>query len=132
MEEVVASPGHRGMLRGSAHDDMKGQIPVGLVLIKDGATIDQDELEEELRKWCGRRSALSPASAAPLWWKGYRKPGQQNLRRVIRQIADGEQYNVPFIDDPAILEEISEKFDADPPRPYRKKTHQGLPRRNRP
>ena len=33
------------------------------------------------------------------------------LRRIIRQIADGEEYTVPStIDDPAILEEISEKF----------------------
>ena len=33
------------------------------------------------------------------------------LRRVIRQIADGEEYSVPStIDDPAILEEISEQF----------------------
>jgi propionyl-CoA synthetase len=33
------------------------------------------------------------------------------LRRVIRQIADGEAYNVPStIDDPSILEEISDQF----------------------
>jgi len=33
------------------------------------------------------------------------------LRRVIRQIADGEAYNVPgTIDDPSILEEISGQF----------------------
>jgi len=35
------------------------------------------------------------------------------LRRVIRQIADGEDYAVPStIDDPAILEEISEQFKS--------------------
>ncbi|MDY6842217.1 MAG: acyl-CoA synthetase, partial [Pseudomonadota bacterium] len=33
------------------------------------------------------------------------------LRRVIRQIADGEEYSVPStIDDPAILEEIDKQF----------------------
>ena len=49
MEEVVAShPAVAECCVVGAHDDLKGQVPIGLVLIKDGATIDHDELEEEL------------------------------------------------------------------------------------
>src|SRR5690606_4235553 len=43
MEEVVAShPAIAECCVVGAHDDLKGQIPIGLVLIKDGATIDPD------------------------------------------------------------------------------------------
>lgn len=113
MEEVVAShPAIAECCVVGAHDDMKGQVPLGLVLIKDGATIDHDELEEELVEMvrdkigaiaCFRRALV--VDRLPKTRSG------KILRRVIRQIADGEEYAVPStIDDPAILEEISEQF----------------------
>lgn len=113
MEEVVAShPAIAECCVVGAHDDMKGQIPIGLVLIKDGATIDHDELEDELVEMvrdkigaiaCFRRALV--VDRLPKTRSG------KILRRVIRQIADGEEYAVPStIDDPAILEEISEQF----------------------
>ncbi|SNB55389.1 propionyl-CoA synthetase [Marinobacter sp. es.042] len=113
MEEVVAShPAIAECCVVGAHDDMKGQIPIGLVLIKDGATIDHDELEDELVEMvrdkigaiaCFRRALV--VDRLPKTRSG------KILRRVIRQIADGEEYSVPStIDDPAILEEISEQF----------------------
>jgi len=113
MEEVVAShPAVAECCVVGAHDDMKGQVPLGLVLIKDGATIDHDELEEELVEMvrdkigaiaCFRRALV--VDRLPKTRSG------KILRRVIRQIADGEEYAVPStIDDPAILEEISEQF----------------------
>jgi len=113
MEEVVAShPAIAECCVVGAHDDLKGQVPLGLVLIKDGATIDHDELEEELVEMvrdkigaiaCFRRALV--VDRLPKTRSG------KILRRVIRQIADGEEYAVPStIDDPAILEEISEQF----------------------
>lgn len=113
MEEVVAShPAIAECCVVGAHDDMRGQIPLGLVLIKDGATIDHDELEEELIEMvrdkigavaCFRRALV--VERLPKTRSG------KILRRVIRQIADGEEYAVPStIDDPAILKEISEQF----------------------
>lgn len=113
MEEVVAShPAIAECCVVGAHDDMRGQVPLGLVLIKDGATIDHDELEEELVEMvrdkigavaCFRRALV--VERLPKTRSG------KILRRVIRQIADGEKYAVPStIDDPAILEEISEQF----------------------
>ncbi|MBE0484520.1 MAG: propionyl-CoA synthetase [Marinobacter sp.] len=113
MEEVVAShPAIAECCVVGAHDDMKGQIPIGLVLIKDGATIDQDELEEELVDMVREKiGAIACFRRAIVVDRLPKTRSGKILRRVIRQIADGEQYNVPStIDDPAILEEISEKF----------------------
>ncbi|MGC8119177.1 propionyl-CoA synthetase [Marinobacter sp. VGCF2001] len=113
MEEVVAShPAIAECCVVGAHDDMKGQIPLGLVLIKDGATIDQDELEEELVDMVREKiGAIACFRRAIVVDRLPKTRSGKILRRIIRQIADGEEYNVPStIDDPAILEEISEKF----------------------
>ncbi|WP_303289373.1 propionyl-CoA synthetase [Marinobacter sp. SS5-14b] len=113
MEEVVAShPAIAECCVVGAHDDMKGQIPVGLVLIKDGATIDPDELEDELVEMVRDRiGAIACFRRAMVVERLPKTRSGKILRRVIRQIADGEEYSVPStIDDPAILEEISEKF----------------------
>jgi propionyl-CoA synthetase len=113
MEEVVAShPAVAECCVVGAHDDMKGQIPVGLVLIKDGATIDQDELEEELVEMVRDKiGAIACFRRAMVVERLPKTRSGKILRRVIRQIADGEEYSVPStIDDPAILAEISEKF----------------------
>ncbi len=113
MEEVVAShPAVAECCVVGAQDELRGQVPIGLVLIKDGVTIDHDQLETELVAMvrdkigavaCFRRAIVVDRLPKPRSGK--------ILRRVIRQIADGEDYTVPStIDDPAILEEISEKF----------------------
>jgi len=113
MEEVVAShPAVAECCVVGVHDDLKGQVPIGLVLLKDGATIDHDELEDELVEMvrdkigaiaCFRRAIV--VDRLPKTRSG------KILRRIIRQIADGEEYTAPStIDDPAILEEISQKF----------------------
>ncbi|MEP1705098.1 MAG: propionyl-CoA synthetase [Marinobacter sp.] len=113
MEEVVAAhPAIAECCVVGAHDDMKGQIPVGLVLIKDGATIDHDELEEELVEMVREKiGAIACFRKALVVERLPKTRSGKILRRVIRQIADGEDYAVPStIDDPAILEEISEQF----------------------
>ncbi|AZR42730.1 propionyl-CoA synthetase [Marinobacter salarius] len=115
MEEVVAAhPAIAECCVVGAHDDMKGQIPVGLVLIKDGATIDHDELEEELVEMVREKiGAIACFRKALVVERLPKTRSGKILRRVIRQIADGEDYAVPStIDDPAILEEISEQFKS--------------------
>jgi propionyl-CoA synthetase len=93
---------------------MRGQVPVGLVLIKDGATIDHDELEEELVEMVREKiGAIACFRKALVVERLPKTRSGKILRRVIRQIADGEDYAVPStIDDPAILEEISEQFKS--------------------
>ncbi|WP_166255291.1 propionyl-CoA synthetase [Marinobacter salicampi] len=113
MEEVIAAhPAVAECCVVGARDELKGQIPIGLVLVKDGATITPDELEDELvdmvRERIGAIACLRQAIVVD------RLPKTRSgkiLRRVIRQIADRESYAVPStIDDPAILEEISRHF----------------------
>ncbi|MCK2147855.1 propionyl-CoA synthetase [Marinobacter alexandrii] len=113
MEEVVAShPAVAECCVVGAHDDMKGQIPVGLVLIKDGATIEHDELEDELIEMVRDKiGAIACFRRAMVVERLPKTRSGKILRRVIRQIADGEAYTVPStIDDPAILDEISTQF----------------------
>ncbi len=111
MEEVVAAhPAVAECCVVGAHDELKGQIPIGLVLVKDGATISQDELEEELVEMVRDRiGAVACFRRAIVVERLPKTRSGKILRRVIRQIADGEEYSVPStIDDPAILEEIDQ------------------------
>lgn len=115
MEEVVAShPAIAECCVVGAHDEMKGQVPIGLVLIKDGATIEPDELEEELVEMVRDRiGAVACFRRALVVERLPKTRSGKILRRVIRQIADGDSYTVPStIDDPSILEEISEQLKA--------------------
>ncbi|MEX2474851.1 propionyl-CoA synthetase [Marinobacter sp.] len=114
MEEVVAShPAVAECCVVGASDEMKGQVPVGLVLLKDGATIDHDELEEELVDMMREKiGAIACFRRALVVERLPKTRSGKILRRIIRQIADGEEYTVPStIDDPAILVEISQQFN---------------------
>lgn len=113
MEEVIAAhPAIAECCVVGTHDDMKGQIPIGFVLVKDGATIDHDELEEELVDMVRDKiGAIACFRRAMVVERLPKTRSGKILRRIIRQIADGEPYTIPStIDDPAILEEISEHF----------------------
>ncbi|HLV77502.1 MAG TPA: propionyl-CoA synthetase [Marinobacter sp.] len=113
MEEVVAShPAIAECCVVGAHDDLKGQVPIGLVLIKDGATIDQDELEDELVEMVREKiGAIASFRRAIVVDRLPKTRSGKILRRIIRQIADGQDFSVPStIDDPAILDEIRGKF----------------------
>lgn len=113
MEEVVAShPAVAECCVVGTQDEMKGQIPVGLVLVKDGATIDHDELEEELVEMVREKiGAIACFRRALVVDRLPKTRSGKILRRIIRQIADGEEYTVPStIDDPAILDDISKQF----------------------
>ena len=113
MEEVVAShPAVAECCVVGASDEMKGQIPMGLVLLKDGATIDPEELEEELVEMVRERiGAIACFRRAIVVERLPKTRSGKILRRVIRQIADGEQWTTPStIDDPSILQEIDQQL----------------------
>ena len=111
LEEVVA--GHPAVAEcavvGIADDD-KGQVPLGLVLLKDGVNVEPSALEAELiqmvRRNIGAFANFKRAFVVP------RLPKTRSgkiLRQIIRKIADGVAFDVPStIDDPAILDEIAE------------------------
>ncbi len=111
MEEVVAQ--HKDVAECAVigvHDDMKGQSPAGFVVLNAGVTRDQKDIEAEVIKLV--RDVIGPVAAFKNVMVVKRLPKTRSgkiLRGTMRQIADGEQYKMPAtIDDPAILDEITE------------------------
>jgi propionyl-CoA synthetase len=89
-------------------DELKGQVPVGLVVLKAGADRDAAEIEGELVE--GVRRDVGPVASLKRVVVVARLPKTRSgkiLRRTMRDIADGRPYAVPStIDDPVILEEL--------------------------
>lgn len=111
MEEVLAAhPDVAECAVVGAADGLKGQVPVGLVVLKAGAAREEAEVARELvalvRERIGPVAAFRDARVVP------RLPKTRSgkiLRATIRKIADGEPFAVPpTIDDPVILQEIQE------------------------
>jgi acyl-coenzyme A synthetase/AMP-(fatty) acid ligase len=113
MEELVATHGSVAecAVVGIA-DELRGQRPVALVLLKDGATINEIKLEEELVGFIKEKiGALACFKNAAIVKRLPKTRSGKILRKVICNIADGVDYTVPStIDDPLILTEISEKL----------------------
>jgi propionyl-CoA synthetase len=110
MEEVLA--GHPDIAECAvigAADALKGQAPMGFVVLKSGADRDESELQAECVTKV--RQEIGPVAAFKTVHVVTRLPKTRSgkiLRGTMRQIADGEEYNMPAtIDDPAILDEIS-------------------------
>lgn len=113
MEEIItAHPAIAECCVVGIRDDMRGQLPIGLVLIKDGATIEPEELEEELVEMVRDQiGAIACFNRVLVMDRLPRTRSGKVLRRVIRQIADGEDYQIPStIDDPKTLEQIRLKL----------------------
>jgi propionyl-CoA synthetase len=110
MEEVLAA--HPAVAECSVigiHDALKGQMPVGLVLLKDGVNIDEAELEKELITRV--RETIGPVASFKRAIVVNRLPKTRSgkiLRKLLRQIAANESVTVPStIDDPASVSEIT-------------------------
>ncbi|MFA0326572.1 propionyl-CoA synthetase [Vibrio splendidus] len=113
MEEIVG--GHPAIAECAVvgiHDDLKGQLPLGLVVLKDGVKVDDIELQAELvGKVRNEIGAVACFKQALVVERLPKTRSGKILRRTIRQIAEGEQYVVPStIDDPTSLTEIAEKL----------------------
>ncbi|TBX26101.1 propionyl-CoA synthetase [Bowmanella sp. JS7-9] len=111
MEEIVA--GHPSVAECcviGVQDELKGQLPIGLVLLKDGAKIDQQQLQTELVQRV--RSEIGPIACFQTALIAQRLPKTRSgkiLRKLLRQIADGQSYSIPStIDDPDSINEIAE------------------------
>ncbi|TVU63069.1 propionyl-CoA synthetase [Vibrio atlanticus] len=113
MEEIVG--GHPAIAECAVvgiHDDLKGQLPLGLVVLKDGVKVDDIELQAELvGKVRNEIGAVACFKQALVVERLPKTRSGKILRRTIRQIAEDEQYVVPStIDDPTSLTEIAEKL----------------------
>ena len=111
MEEVVAKHKNIGECAViGVHDDMKGQMPLGFVVLNAGVDRPAAEIEAEVIKLV--RDEIGPVAAFKNVIVVKRLPKTRSgkiLRGTMRQIADGEEWKMPAtIDDPAILGEISD------------------------
>ena len=109
MEEVLAA--HKDVAECAvvgAKDELKGQVPLGLVVLKAGVNRPPEEITKELVALV--RDRIGPVAAFREARIVARLPKTRSgkiLRGSIRRIADGEATVAPAtIDDPAILDEI--------------------------
>ena len=111
MEEVLAS--HADVAECAvvgAADELKGQLPLGFLCLNEGCESPHDQVVSEcvalVRQEIGPVAAFKSAAVVP------RLPKTRSgkiLRGTIAKIANGESFKTPAtIDDPAILDEISE------------------------
>jgi propionyl-CoA synthetase len=93
-------------------DQLKGQLPVGLVVLKAGAVQDPDELKTDLVKMV--RNQIGPIACYKETSIVTRLPKTRSgkiLRGTMRAIANGKEYRMPStIDDPTTLDEITESL----------------------
>jgi propionyl-CoA synthetase len=109
MEAVLA--GHPAVAECAVigvHDDLKGQVPRGLVVLKTGTTTAPDQIATELvqavRDQIGAVAALRVIDIVPALPKT--RSGKL-LRKAMRGIADGHEEPLPStIEDPAVLEAL--------------------------
>ena len=109
MEEIVSS--HAAVAECAVigiKDDMKGQVPVGFVMLKDGTSISESELEAELiqmiRQKIGAVASFKRAVIAP---KLPKTRSGKILRKIMRFIADGETFSTPStIEDISVLDDL--------------------------
>ena len=109
MEEVLAQhPDVAECAVVGAHDNLKGQVPVGFVVLKSGAKKSYDEIVSDVIQMV--RTEIGPIAAFKKAVVVGRLPKTRSgkvLRGTMRKIADGEDYSVPStIDDPTSLDEI--------------------------
>jgi propionyl-CoA synthetase len=110
MEEVLT--GHPAVAECcviGVQDALKGQLPVGLVLLKNDANISPEQLEAELVDRI--RTAIGAVASFKRALVVSRLPKTRSgkiLRKLLRQLADGKEFLVPStIDDPASIPEIA-------------------------
>ncbi len=111
MEEVLAS--HSAVAECAVvgiADELKGQIPVGFVVLKSGIEIDENDLEKELIQMV--RNKIGPVASFKRAVVAQRLPKTRSgkiLRKIMRYMADGKSFNPPStIEDMSVLDEIGD------------------------
>ncbi len=110
MEEVLAShPDVAECAVIGVADPLKGEVPLGFVVLKAGVRRGDAEIVDELVQRV--RERIGPVASFKVAVVVKRLPKTRSgkiLRGTMKRIADGQEYRVPAtIDDPAILPEIA-------------------------
>ncbi|NUR85656.1 MAG: AMP-binding protein, partial [Nonomuraea sp.] len=113
MEEVIAAhPDVAECAVIGVADELKGQLPMGFVVLKAGAGRDPADVERELTAMI--RDRIGPVAAFRRAVVVGRLPKTRSgkiLRATMRDIADGKPYTPPStIEDPGALEEIADSL----------------------
>ena len=111
MEEIVAShPDVAECAVIGVADKLKGQMPLGFLVLNSGVDRDLTEIEKEVIKLV--REKIGPVAAFKQAIPVKRLPKTRSgkiLRGTMQKIADCEQWKMPAtIDDPEILDEITQ------------------------
>lgn len=115
MEEVLAAhPDVAECAVIGVTDQLKGQLPMGFLCLNTGSGRDHDEVVKEVVKMV--RDKIGPVAAFKHAIVVDRLPKTRSgkiLRGTMVKIADGESFKAPAtIDDPAILDEITESLGS--------------------
>jgi propionyl-CoA synthetase len=111
MEELIG--GHEAVAECAVvgiEDEMKGQVPAGFVVLKNGYTIENNVLVPELVQIIRSNiGAIANFKQAAIVNRLPKTRSGKILRKTIRSLADKGKAAIPStIDDPAILNEIKE------------------------
>jgi propionyl-CoA synthetase len=110
MEEVLAShPDVAECAVAGVHDPVKGEVPLGFVVLKSGVVKEQDIIGPELILLVRQKiGPIASFKAAAVVKRLPKTRSGKILRGTIKKIADGVSFQVPAtIDDPLILDEIT-------------------------
>jgi propionyl-CoA synthetase len=114
MEEIVAS--HHSVAECAVigiNDELKGQIPLALVVTKLGEEIEHFQLQHEVVKLVREQiGAVASLRDVVVVNRLPKTRSGKILRKLLRSIADGDQFQVPStIDDEAIIDEVKEVLE---------------------
>jgi propionyl-CoA synthetase len=115
IEEVIAShPAVAECAVTGVADDLKGQVPLGFLVLKVGVERDPADVVREVVTMV--REQIGPVSSFKRATVVKRLPKTRSgkiLRGIMQKIADAQEYTPPAtIDDPAILVEIERALEA--------------------
>ncbi len=95
-------------------DDLKGEIPVGFLVLKSGVDTPHSQIIKHVIEYV--RENIGPVASFKQAIIVERLPKTRSgkiLRATMRKIANGQEYTMPAtIDDPAILDEIREALQS--------------------
>jgi propionyl-CoA synthetase len=111
IEEVIAThPAVAECAVIARDDELKGQVPMGLVVLKSGANVEDDVLQKDLvtrvRETIG---AITCYKDTVILKRLPKTRSGKTLRKTLNRIINGQEYTVPStIDDPGVIPEIIE------------------------
>lgn len=113
MEEMIAAhPDVAECAVVGIADELRGQRPIGFVVLKDGRKREELDIEKELIDFIRNQiGAVAYFRNAVVVNRLPKTRSGKILRKNLRQIADAEEFVVPStIDDPHILTEIKNRL----------------------